>query len=88
MCHRWISCHILWLLCIQLILKVSGFPFPDEDMEKEKEKIMMAPAPVPRIVIKHSVLGSRAMNQYVSSVSHCARCSIYSVEGKDIKLLA
>jgi hypothetical protein len=37
-------------------------------MEKEKEKVMMAPAPVPRIVIKHSVLGSRAMNQYVSCV--------------------
>ncbi|KAJ9577212.1 hypothetical protein L9F63_006186, partial [Diploptera punctata] len=35
----------------------------DEDMEKEK--IMMAPAPVSRIVIKHSVIGSRIMNQYV-----------------------
>ncbi|XP_023716849.1 MPN domain-containing protein isoform X2 [Cryptotermes secundus] len=32
----------------------------DEDMEKEK--VMMAPAPVPRIVIKHNVIGSRAMN--------------------------
>ena len=37
-------------------------------MEKEKEKVMMAPAPVPRIVVKHNVLGSRAMNQYVSCV--------------------
>lgn len=81
------SCYILWLPCSQLILKVSGIPFPDEDMEKEKEKVMMAPAPVPRIVIKHSVIGSRVMNQYVSSVSYSARCSIYSVEGKDIKLL-
>jgi hypothetical protein len=57
-------------------------------MEKEKEKVMMAPAPVPRIVIKHSVLGSRAMNQYVSCVSCSHRCSVYSEEGKNIKLLA
>ncbi|PSN55433.1 hypothetical protein C0J52_05687 [Blattella germanica] len=28
----------------------------------EKEKLMMAPAPVPRIVIKHNVIGSRVMN--------------------------
>jgi len=53
-------------------------------MEKEKEKVMMAPAPVPRIVIKHSVLGSRAMNQYVSCVSRSNRSSIHSVEGKKI----
>jgi len=51
-------------------------------MEKEKEKLMMAPAPVPRIVIKHSVLGSRVMNQYVSCVSYSHRCSVYSVEEK------
>jgi hypothetical protein len=37
----------------------------------EKEKVMMAPAPVPRVVIKHSVIGSRAMNQYVSVFSDC-----------------
>ncbi|GFG35992.1 hypothetical protein Cfor_03573 [Coptotermes formosanus] len=46
----------------QLIHEICGVPFPDEDMEKEKEKVMMAPAPVPRIVIKHSAVGSRTMN--------------------------
>jgi hypothetical protein len=42
----------------------------------EKEKVMMAPAPVPRVVIKHSVIGSRAMNQYVSCVQHLTYMNI------------